>query len=171
MFAKTYTSGSKLCVDDYQQNCFFCIYQTNFLHVCLRVICFELTSYPPNGFHNNKIPQEPSTPALSYGKLRGRVDWLHSIPVMRGLNSNNAGWALAQILKFMGPTWGPLSPGGPRWAPCWPHEPCCQERYVTAVARPTISIPCLCNSLEVRTPEDEIYGCLIFKWHALIWHR
>ena len=28
----------------------------------------------------------------------------------------------------MGPTWGPpgahLGPPGPRWAPCWPHEPC-----------------------------------------------
>ena len=26
----------------------------------------------------------------------------------------------------MGPTWGPLGPVGPRWAPCWPHEPCNQ---------------------------------------------
>ena len=24
----------------------------------------------------------------------------------------------------MGPTWGHLGPTGPRWAPCWPHEPC-----------------------------------------------
>ena len=31
-----------------------------------------------------------------------------------------------QISKFMGPTWGP--PVGPRWAPCWPHEPCYQGR-------------------------------------------
>ena len=34
----------------------------------------------------------------------------------------------AQIAKFMGPIWGP--PGsdtvGPRWAPCWPNEPCHQ---------------------------------------------
>ena len=36
----------------------------------------------------------------------GRVDLLHSIPVMRGLNSSNIGWASAQISKFMGPTWG-----------------------------------------------------------------
>ena len=28
-----------------------------------------------------------------------------------------------QIAKFVGPTWGPP---GPRWAPCWPHEPCYQ---------------------------------------------
>ena len=26
----------------------------------------------------------------------------------------------------MGPTWGHLGPTGPRWAPCWPHEPCYQ---------------------------------------------
>ena len=26
----------------------------------------------------------------------------------------------------MGPTWAHLGPVGPRWAPCWPHEPCYQ---------------------------------------------
>ena len=30
---------------------------------------------------------------------------------------------LTQIARFMGPTWGHLGPVGPRWAPCWPHEP------------------------------------------------
>ena len=25
---------------------------------------------------------------------------------------------------FMGPTWGPPGPTGPRWVPCWPHELC-----------------------------------------------
>ena len=30
----------------------------------------------------------------------------------------------SQIARFMGPTWGHLGPTGPRWAPCWPHEPC-----------------------------------------------
>ena len=28
------------------------------------------------------------------------------------------------IARFMGPTWAHLGPTGPRWAPCWPHEPC-----------------------------------------------
>ena len=28
------------------------------------------------------------------------------------------------IARFMGPTWVHLGPTGPRWAPCWPHEPC-----------------------------------------------
>ena len=27
------------------------------------------------------------------------------------------------IARFMGPTWGPPGATGPRWAPCWPHEP------------------------------------------------
>ena len=31
-----------------------------------------------------------------------------------------------QIARFMGPTCGHLGPVGPRWAPCWPHEPCYQ---------------------------------------------
>ena len=38
-----------------------------------------------------------------------------------------------QIAKFMGPTWGHsgahLGPAGPRWAPCWPHEPCYQGSW------------------------------------------
>ena len=28
------------------------------------------------------------------------------------------------MAKFMGPSWAYLGPTGPRWAPCWPHEPC-----------------------------------------------
>ena len=31
-----------------------------------------------------------------------------------------------QIAKFMGPTWVPPGSCCPRWAPCWPHEPCYQ---------------------------------------------
>ena len=43
------------------------------------------------------------------------------------------------IARFMGPTWGPsgswghhgahLGPVGPRWSPCWPHEPCYQGKF------------------------------------------
>ena len=25
------------------------------------------------------------------------------------------------MTRFMGPTWGPLRPTGPRWPPCWSH--------------------------------------------------
>ena len=35
----------------------------------------------------------------------------------------------SQVAKFLGPTWDPLGPVGPRWAPCWPHEPCYQEYF------------------------------------------
>ena len=28
------------------------------------------------------------------------------------------------IERFMEPTWGHLGPTGPRWAWCWPHDPC-----------------------------------------------
>ena len=35
-----------------------------------------------------------------------------------------------QIAKFIGPTYGAhLGPVGPRWAPCWPHEPCYQSPH------------------------------------------
>ena len=33
-----------------------------------------------------------------------------------------------QIARFMWPTWG--RPVVPRWAPCWPHEPCYQGIYL-----------------------------------------
>ena len=36
---------------------------------------------------------------------------------------------LTQIAKFMGPTWAHLGPVGPRWASCWPHEPCYQDYH------------------------------------------
>ena len=36
-----------------------------------------------------------------------------------------------QIAKLIGPTWGHLGPVGPRWAPCWPHEPCYQGNYLS----------------------------------------
>ena len=34
------------------------------------------------------------------------------------------------IARFMGPTWAHLGSTGPRWAPCWPHEPCYLGNYI-----------------------------------------
>ena len=39
-----------------------------------------------------------------------------------------------QITKFMGHHVARLCPVGPRWTPCWPHEPCCQGRHCGSVA-------------------------------------
>ena len=36
-----------------------------------------------------------------------------------------------QIAKFMGQHGAHLGPVGPRWAPCWPHEPCYQYICMT----------------------------------------
>ena len=36
--------------------------------------------------------------------------------------------AWSQKTKFMGQHGAHLCPVGPRWAPCWPHETCCQGR-------------------------------------------
>ena len=55
-----------------------------------------------------------------------------------------------QIAKFMGQHWVHLGPVGPRWAPCWPHEPCYQgsvyphyPRTVMIFTRPLQRIACL----------------------------
>ena len=51
---------------------------------------------------------------------------------------------LTDMVKFFGgnqPGWqgsrGPLGthlgPVGPRWAPCWPHEPCYQGKHITCL--------------------------------------
>ena len=32
-----------------------------------------------------------------------------------------AKWLSALMARFMGPTWGPSGPTGPRWVPCWSH--------------------------------------------------
>ena len=32
------------------------------------------------------------------------------------------------MARFMTPIWDPSGPTGPRWAPCWPHEPCYLDR-------------------------------------------
>ena len=37
-------------------------------------------------------------------------------------------WLQPQMIKFMGQHGAHLGPTGPRWAPCWPHEPCYQGR-------------------------------------------
>ena len=42
--------------------------------------------------------------------------------------SNNS-----QIARFMGSTWTHLGPTGPRWTPCWPHEPCYQRKYISFI--------------------------------------
>ena len=43
-----------------------------------------------------------------------------------------------QIAKILGPTWGPLGPVGPRWAPCRPHEPCYQGQWSCIKSRMNI---------------------------------
>ena len=43
-----------------------------------------------------------------------------------------------QIAEFMGLTWANLGPLGPRWAPCWPHEPCYQRYILSPSCSPMI---------------------------------
>ena len=54
--------------------------------------------------------------------------WLSATIYCNG--SSNIHVTSSQIAKFMGPTNGAhLVPVGPRWAPCWPHEPCYLGQY------------------------------------------
>ena len=48
-------------------------------------------------------------------------------PIPIGFPSQRQEWdktLSTLITRFMGPTWGPSGPTGPRWASCWPHEIC-----------------------------------------------
>ena len=47
--------------------------------------------------------------------LGGQATWLYHNPDSKVHGAN------------MGLTWGPV---GPRWAPCWPYEPCYQGRRI-----------------------------------------
>ena len=40
---------------------------------------------------------------------------------------------ISQIARFMGQHGAHLGPVGPRWAPCWPHEPCYQGMLIGQV--------------------------------------
>ena len=60
---------------------------------------------------------------------------------------------IPRIARFMGPTWAHLGPTGPRWAPCWPHEPCYLGYVTNALLR------------EIISPKDVSF------WGMIIWKR
>ena len=49
----------------------------------------------------------------------------------------------------MEPTWAHLGPVGPRWAPCWPNEPCYLGPYkpysINSLSRGKLSDYCCCH--------------------------
>ena len=55
------------------------------------------------------------------------VKWRHlllTVDISNSLQSTSRVSVSSLIARFMGPTWAHLGSTGPRWAPCWPHEPC-----------------------------------------------
>ena len=59
------------------------------------------------------------------------------------LSRGSFGFAtISQIARFMGPTWAHLGPVGPRWVPCWPHEPCYQgyQRVMILTSIPILQV-------------------------------
>ena len=61
--------------------------------------------------------------------LMPHINKLYLFHNIRVMSSQNLCVRTTQIARFMGPTWAHLGPVSPRWAPCWPHKPCCQGRF------------------------------------------
>ena len=88
------------------------------------------------------------------------------------------------IASFMGPTWGPPGSCRPRWAPCWPHEPCYLEilniqtlqrqsyfraQRITLIAKHYISVLQLwLNTMEFVLCPDLVYSYkLLVLWNFM----
>ena len=72
----------------------------------------------------SQITNNSTVQKFVHANNRRNINVPHYQPFVKGLIHR---WQLApQIARFMGPTWAHLGPVGPRWAPYWPHEPCCQ---------------------------------------------
>ena len=60
---------------------------------------------------------------------------------MQITSQRRQGGVLHTVIPQMGwqSSWGQhgihLGPVGPRWTPCWPHEPCYEGRFVTQSVR------------------------------------
>ena len=85
---------------------------TNFREICIKIRQFPCTK---NAFESlvGKMAAISSRPQYIDSPL-------HKAKSMR---------MKSKIARFMGPTWqhgAHLGPVGPRWAPCWSHEPCYQ---------------------------------------------
>ena len=63
----------------------------------------------------------------------------------------------------MGPTWGHLCHVGPRWAPCWPHDPCYQGGYIQGGV-----CGCLLTiTVAVFTKQGWDHPLIILVWNSL----
>ena len=70
----------------------------------------------------------------------------------------------------MGPTWGPHGPTGPRWAPCWPHEPCYVGNCLSHKTTNLIIYPCpTCTLLWSVSNLFYPYPSGLLYLHLIIW--
>ena len=56
----------------------------------------------------------------------------------------------------MGPTWDPPGSCRPRWAPCWPHEPCYQGTFTPQRGKQSIEQTCV-NSFLFSSFTETVY--------------
>ena len=85
------------------------------------------------------------------------------------------------IARFMRPTWAHLGPTGPRWAPCWPHEPCYLENQCDSAislyirlsfhfSNLCVQVPFSCWHIHVDFP-DLMYGQIVYFLFFWTKHR
>ena len=58
------------------------------------------------------------------------------------------------VTRSMWQTWAHLGPTGPRWAPCWPHEPCYLVRSCNILCSSSVVLS-LCEGIPVDPPHKE----------------
>ena len=99
----------------------------------------------PSFILKNLFASALNSPGMRLPALVGCVapfGWCQISFMAEGLHAGHRdGWQIfisidlgsTQIPRFTWPIWGPpgahLGPVGPRWAPCWSHEPCYQGRF------------------------------------------
>ena len=69
----------------------------------------------------------------TYGQVRSVKKVIDRVPAPSLRNMLTAVHVPAQIARFIcGQHGAHLGPGGPRWAPCWPNEPCYQGAFIAS---------------------------------------
>ena len=68
---------------------------------------------------------------ILWKRLRNKSfqEWVWCVVFSANISIRQTNRMESQITRFMGPTWGPPGSCRPRWAPCWPHEPCYQGHF------------------------------------------
>ena len=98
------------------------LYENNLTHIGdLRTLFTGLMDLRHNPWHCDEDLSWMSEEDMRFerGLTCATPSCLHGMAI-----ADMSKWLLTLIARFMGPTWVHLGSTGPRWAPCWLHEPC-----------------------------------------------